>query len=50
MEYVISSITPLLKTVLAAPPTAQVTAVAIVAICAIVGVVWIMQRGSRPGA
>lgn len=44
MEYVISSITPLLKTVLAAPPTAQITAVAlVVAVVALVSMVSVVR-------
>jgi hypothetical protein len=53
MEYVISSINPLLKTVLAAPPTAQVTAVAIVAlVVAVVALVSMVSvvRALRGGA
>lgn len=53
MEYVISSITPLLKTVLAAPPTAQITAVAIIAlVVAVVALVSMVSvvRALRGGA
>lgn len=52
MEQIISSLVPLLKIVVAAPLTAQITALAIVAIvvpiCAIVVITWILKGGAGP--
>ena len=49
MEQIISSLVPVLQIVVAAPLTAQITALAIFAIvvpiCAIVAITWILKKG-----